>query len=163
VGPLSSRHGASSGCGWKGWIWTNDYIRSEGLVGEGVHCAGLLEGTGVELPEWRSSPAAATPTTYLRLKMRQKEDETNWAVKHNPCYWISSKPRVTSDFSKLQQTPKSTDNQRIADTHMCISVHIFVYSFRRCYTQFCAYPNYMHIKIFVKTTYKCLSIKQQHR
>jgi hypothetical protein len=33
---------------------------------------------------------------------------------------------------------------------VCIFVHIRVYSFRRCYTQFGAYPNHMHITIIVK-------------
>jgi hypothetical protein len=42
-------------------------------------------------------------------------------------------------------------------------MHMCVHSFRRCYTRFGAHPNYMHIQIFVKTTRKCFSIKQQHR
>jgi hypothetical protein len=39
--------------------------------------------TGVELLEWESSPAAATPTTFLHMKIRREQDQTNWAVKHN--------------------------------------------------------------------------------
>jgi hypothetical protein len=77
------------------------------------------------------------------------------AVKHNLCYWISSKPRKTSEFFKLQWTPKCNDNQRITDTDICIFVcifvHIRVYSFHMCYTRFGAYPN-MRITIIVKTT-----------
>jgi hypothetical protein len=45
--------------------------------GEGVHCADLLEDTGVELLEWWSSPAAATPTMYLGLRIWRREDQTN--------------------------------------------------------------------------------------
>jgi hypothetical protein len=52
-------------------------IQREVLAGEGVLCAGLLEESGVESLEWRSSPAVATPTTYLRLKIWQKEDQRN--------------------------------------------------------------------------------------
>jgi hypothetical protein len=37
-----------------GGVRTVGYIRSEGLAGEGVHCAGLLEGTGVESLESNS-------------------------------------------------------------------------------------------------------------
>jgi hypothetical protein len=44
---------------------------------ERAFIAGLLEARGVELLEWRSSPAAATPTIYLRLKIRRKENLTN--------------------------------------------------------------------------------------
>jgi hypothetical protein len=78
-------------------------------------------------------------------------------IKHDLCYWMINKLCTTSNFSRLQQTPKFTDNQRI------IFVHICVHSFCRCYKRFGAYPNYTHIKIFVKTTYECFSIKQQHR
>jgi hypothetical protein len=134
------------------WVRKNGYIWSDGLQGEGVHRAGLLENTGVELLEWRSSPGAATPIIYLRLNIRQKEYQTNSTVKHELCYWMSNKPRITSDFSKLQQIPKFTDNQ-----------YMYTHSFRRCYTRFNAQPNYMHIQIFVKTTCKCSSAKQQHR
>jgi hypothetical protein len=63
---------------------------------------------------------------------------------------MSNKPRKTSDFSKLQQTPKFTDNQRITDIDICIFVHICIHSFHRRYTRFGAYPNCTHIKIFVK-------------
>jgi hypothetical protein len=117
-----------------GWVWMNNCVQSEGLAGEGVHYAGLLEDTGVELLEWRSSPAAATPTSYLCLKIWLK-DQTNWTVKHNLCYWMSNKPHITSDISKLQYTLKFTDNQRITDADICIFVctflHICLLSFRR--------------------------------
>jgi hypothetical protein len=76
------------------------------------------------------------------------------AVKRNLCYLMSKKPRITSDFSKLQQTPKFTDDQTITDTDICIFVrmyvHICVYSFHLCYIRFGAYPNHAHIKIIVK-------------
>jgi hypothetical protein len=58
-----------------------------------------------------------------------------------------------------------TDNQRITDTDtsictfVSIFVHICVHSLRRCYTRFGAYPNYIHIKMFMKTTYKCFERK----
>jgi hypothetical protein len=65
-----------------------------------------------------------------------------------------NKPHISSDVSKLQYTPKFTDNQRIADPDICIFVcifvHICVYSFHVCYTWFGAYPNHEHIKIIVK-------------
>jgi hypothetical protein len=61
------------------------------------------------------------------------------AVKHSLLYWIS-KPRKTSNFSKLKLTPKFNDNQRITDTDicifMCMFVHICVYSFHMCYIRF---------------------------
>jgi hypothetical protein len=69
---------------------------------------------------------------------------------------MSNKPRITSEFSKLQLTPKFTDNQLIADRYIlvcifvCIFVHICVHFFRRCYTRFGAYPNCTQIKIFTK-------------
>jgi hypothetical protein len=53
------------------------------------------------------------------------------------------------------QTTVDSHSQRITDTDICIFVHICVHSFRRCYTRFGAYPNYTHIKIFVKITCKC--------
>jgi hypothetical protein len=59
---------------------------------------------------------------------------------------MSNKSRIISDFSKLQQTPKFTDNQRITD----IYIYILVHSFRKFYTWFCAHPNHTHIKTFVK-------------
>jgi hypothetical protein len=72
------------------------------------------------------------------------------AVKCTLCYWMSNKLRITSDFSKLQQTPKYTDNKRITDTDICIFVsifvHICVYSFHMCYKRFGAYPNHTHKK-----------------
>jgi hypothetical protein len=55
----------------------------------------------------------------------------------------------TSDFYKLQWTPKFTDNQRIKDTDICIFGSIFVHI---CFNSFCsytgygAYPNYIHTK-----------------
>jgi hypothetical protein len=52
-------------------------VRSEGLAGESVHCAGLLVDTGVELLDSRPSPAEAASITYLRYKIRRKEDEMN--------------------------------------------------------------------------------------
>jgi hypothetical protein len=73
------------------------------------------------------------------------------AVKHNLCYWMSNKPRKISHVSKLQQTPKFTDNQRTIDTDICIFVHIWVYSFHMRYTRFGAYPNRIHITIIIKT------------
>jgi hypothetical protein len=30
----------------------------------------------------------------------------NWTVKHNFCYWMSNEPCITTDFYKLQWTPK---------------------------------------------------------
>jgi hypothetical protein len=71
-------------------------------------------------------------------------------VKHNLCYWIGNKPHKTSDFSKLQQTPKFNDNLRITDTDIFIFVHKCVYSFHMCYTRFDAYSNHMHITMIVK-------------
>jgi hypothetical protein len=38
------------------------------------------------------------------LKMWQRENQTYWNVKHNLCYWMSNRPVVRSDFSKLQYT-----------------------------------------------------------
>jgi hypothetical protein len=43
------------------------------VAGESVHCAGLLKDTGVELIQWRSSAAAATPIASLSLKMQWKD------------------------------------------------------------------------------------------
>jgi hypothetical protein len=98
-------------------------------------------------------------STYLRLMVRRKEEQNNWTVKHNFCYWMSNEPRITTDFYELQWSPKFTDNQRITYTDIyifvCMFVHICVHSFRRCYIQFGAYPNYIHIKMFVKTICKC--------
>jgi hypothetical protein len=68
------------------------------------------------------------------------------AVKHNLCYWMSNKPLISSDFSKLQYISKFTD----ICIFVCIFVHICVYSFHMCYTRFGAYPNHTHIKIIVK-------------
>jgi hypothetical protein len=77
VGPLSSWHGASSGCGWKSQTDKGEFGQTAvcrvRAAGDGIHCVGLLGDTGVELLEWRSSPAAATPTSYIRLKIRQKD------------------------------------------------------------------------------------------
>jgi hypothetical protein len=96
----------------------------------------------------------------LRLKVRWKEEQTNWTVKYNLCCRMSNKPRITTDFYKLQWIPKFTDNERITGTDICIFVSIFVHIcvnfFRRCYTRFGAYPNYIHMKMFVKTTCKSL-------
>jgi hypothetical protein len=70
--------------------------------------------------------------------------------------WLTVSRSVTSDL-------KFTDNQRITDTDICIFlsifVHICIHSFRKCYTQFGTYPNYIQIKMFVKTTYKCFERK----
>jgi hypothetical protein len=66
---------------------------------------------------------------------------------------MSTNLLIRSNFIKLQQTLKYTDNQRITDTDIyifiCILVHICVYAFCRCYTLFGAHPKYMHIKTFV--------------
>jgi hypothetical protein len=35
------------------------------------------------------------------------------ALKHILCYWLHHKPHKTSDFTKLQYTPKCNGNQRI--------------------------------------------------
>jgi hypothetical protein len=60
-------------------------------------------------------------------------------------------------FYELQWTPKFTDNQSITDTDICMFVSIFVniciHSLCKYFTRFCAYPNYIQIKMFVKTTY----------
>jgi hypothetical protein len=76
-------------------------------------------------------------------------------VMHNLCYWTSNKPIITSDFSRRQYTPKFTH------TDICIFDHIWVHSFRRCYTLLVPnqiiklYNNVDHrniIQIFVKKT-----------
>jgi hypothetical protein len=76
---------------------------------------------------------------------------------------MSNKPLITSDFCRLQYIPEFIDNHRITDSDICIFVHICVHSFRGCFTRFGTFPNYIHIKVFVKTTCKCFSTKQQHR
>jgi hypothetical protein len=38
---------------------------------------------------------------------------------------------------------------------MFVLEHICIYSFRRCYTGLGVYPNYMHIKVFMKRSFKC--------
>jgi hypothetical protein len=130
MGLLSPRHIATTGCGWKsqadrgGFLPTVIYGVSEGLAGEGVHCAGLLEDTGAELLEWRSSPPAATPTTYLRLEIRRKEDQTNWTVKHNLCYWMSNKPLITFDFSNYNWLPNLPI---IKESQIQIYVYLYPY------------------------------------
>jgi hypothetical protein len=56
-------------------------------------------------------------STYLHLKVRQNEEQRNWTAKHSLCYWMSNEPRITTNFYKLQWTPKFTDNERIAGTY----------------------------------------------
>jgi hypothetical protein len=88
-------------------------------------------------------------STCLRLKVWWKEEQMNWNVIHNLSYWTSNEPRITTDFLKIQLSPKFIDNQRIAATDICILVSIFVHicinSFRRCYTWFGAHPNYIQV------------------
>jgi hypothetical protein len=110
----------------------------------------------------------ATPTTYLRLKTRQKEDQTNLAAKHKLCYWMSNKPRITSCFSKLQLTLKITDKQRITardiyEIYACLYAYLCVCVFipSAGHTGVGSFPNYIHMKVFVKTTCKSFPIKQQ--
>jgi hypothetical protein len=102
---------------------------------------------------------------YSCLKVQWKDEQKNWTVKHNLSYWMSKEPHTTTDFYKLPWTPKFTDNQRIADTDICIFMsifaHICVCYFRRCFTLFGVYPNYVHIKMFVQTT--CKYWRKQHR
>jgi hypothetical protein len=62
----------------------------------------------------------ATPSIYLRLRMRRK-DQTNW---------MSNKPVITSDSSKLQYTHKFTNYQRI--THTDIH-YVYLYAYLRIY------------------------------
>jgi hypothetical protein len=80
---------------------------------------------------------------------------------------MSNDSRITTDFYKVRWTPKFTDNKRFTDTDMCIFVNIFGYicthSFHKCYTRFGAYPNYIHIKMFIKTTCKCFQRKRKRR
>jgi hypothetical protein len=63
---------------------------------------------------------------------------------------------MATDFSRLQWTPGFADGQGITDTDMCVFVcmfvHMCVHSFRRSYSRFGAYPNCMHIKLFVKNS-----------
>jgi hypothetical protein len=127
VGLLSPRHIVPTGCGWKSQTDKGELgraMRSEGLVGEGVHCGGLLEDTGVELLELKPSQTAAIPTTYLRLKIRRKEDQTNWTVKHNLCYWMSNKPRITFDFSNYNRLPNLPI---IKESQIRIYVYLYAY------------------------------------
>jgi hypothetical protein len=76
---------------------------------------------------------------YLSTFQDATEGQKNLNVKHNLCYWMSNEPRITTDFYKLQCIPKFTDNQRIADTDMCMNIckHIYVQSFRMLYTVWC--------------------------
>jgi hypothetical protein len=98
------------------------------MAAEGVHFVGLLEGTGVESLECRSSPAAATIIIYLTLKIRRKEDQTNRAVNHNLWNVMRNKARKTSDFpnrNKLQNVPIIKESQ----------IRVYMY----LYTCFCTY------------------------
>jgi hypothetical protein len=96
---------------------------------------------------------------YLRFKQWQKEEQKNWTVKHNLCYWTSNKLRIAMDSYKLQRTPIFTDNQRITDTDICIfvglCVHICIHSFllQVLYTVWCLSKLYTDKK-FLKTTCK---------
>jgi hypothetical protein len=125
---------------------------------------GLLDMNGVFIVKVSNQVVS----TYLHLKVRRQEDQKNWTVKHNLCYWMSNRLQITTDFYKLQWTPKFTDNQRITDTDTCIFVsifmHICIHSLHRCCTRFGSYPNYIlvYIKMFVKTTCKCFLKKTAH-
>jgi hypothetical protein len=71
-------------------------------------------------------------TTYLRLKVRRKEEQTNRTVKHNLCYRVSNEPRITTDFYELQWTPKFTGSQRITDIdiiYICKHICTYILSF----------------------------------
>jgi hypothetical protein len=76
-------------------------------------------------------------------------------VEHNLCYWMSNKLCTTSNFSKLQYTPKFTDNQKFTDIDKCIFIYMHIFSYMRSFLLqlwFSVYSNYIHIQIFVKTT-----------
>jgi hypothetical protein len=112
--------------------------------------------------------AAYNTSIYLRRKVQRKEEQKNWTVKQNLCYWMSNEPPITTDFlHKIQWTPKSTDDQRITDADICIFlstfVHICVPSAGVIQCLVLIQIIYIHIythKLFVKTTYKWFQRKK---
>jgi hypothetical protein len=89
-------------------------------------------------------------STYLCLMVRRKDEEKNWTVKHNLCYWISNEPRITTEFYKLQCTLKFFDNQSITDTYLWIYALILSVGI----IHGLALIQSMYTKVF-KTTCKC--------
>jgi hypothetical protein len=79
---------------------------------------------------------------------------------------MSNEPRITTDFfftnyNELPNLPIIKESQ--IQIYVSIFLHICIDYFRRCYTQFGAYPNYIQIKMFVKTIHKCFQRKRKER
>jgi hypothetical protein len=78
-------------------------------------------------------------------------------VKHDLCYWMSNKPRITDDFfyTKYNELPnlpiiKESQLQIYVRIIVSIFVSICIHSFHGCYTWFGAYPNHMQITFLYK-------------
>jgi hypothetical protein len=50
------------------------------------------------------------------------------AVKHNLCYWMSNKPRITSDFYSKNYN-RLPNLSIIKESQIHIYVHLFIYAF----------------------------------
>jgi hypothetical protein len=108
-------------------------------------------------------------TTYLRWKMWRKEEQKNWTVKHNLCYWMSNKPRITGDYFFIQNTMRfqiyrwsRNHNYRYIYNckHICAYMHLFLPQV--LYTGWCLSKLYTDT-IFVKKTCKCFQRKERKK
>jgi hypothetical protein len=135
------------------------------------------------LPDFlRSSESGTGPTHPLSTMRSYMKEKVAAAVYKNRDYGHTGSAAVTTLHPSIRKVgtnfadkfarelrPRSLFINIRCDTDtdtcifVCIFVHICVNSFHRCYTRFGAHPNYIHIKIVVKTTFKCFSIKQRHR
>jgi hypothetical protein len=91
-------------------------------------------------------------STYLRLKVRRKEEQKNWTVKHNLWYWVRKEPPLTTDFYKLRWTPKFTDNQRITDTDTYI-ICKHIYGYMRSFLQKVLYTVWCLSKLYTQKSF----------